>query len=173
MCGVKKDFLIIFFIILGVAVLINGTEFQTDEEYYLTHVDDITAESETIFFEIDCTKALDDEHLSEQQIELLDDGIILENREFVLREGDTVFDLLKRICRSEKIQMEYQGADKNIYNSVYVQGINYLYEFDCGEFSGWIFLVNGEQVSTSCGKYYPADGDTISWVYTLDLGRDY
>lgn len=169
----KKDFLIIFFIVIAVGVLINGTEFQTVDEYYLTHVDDITEDSQTIFFEISCTNAVGNEHLSQQQIELINNGIILENREFVLRDGDTVFDLLKRICRSEKIQMEFQGADKNIYNSVYVQGINYLYEFDCGEFSGWIFLINGEQVSTSCGKYEPQDGDKISWVYTLDLGRDY
>lgn len=169
----KKDLLVIFFIVLAVAVLINGTEIQTVEEFYLTHAEDITEGSETIFFEIDCSKAVGYSSLSDEQIDLIDDGNVLKSKEFVLRDGDTVFDLLTRICRYEHIQMEYQGADGNVYKSVYVQGINYLYEFDCGEFSGWIFLVNGEQVDTSCAKFYPKDGDRISWVYTLDLGRDY
>ncbi len=169
----KKDFLVVFAIFIAVVVLINGTEIQTVDEFYLTHADQITEDSQTVFFEIDCTKAIGCSSLNTNQIETLGDGNVLNSKEYVLREGDTVFDLLVRICRFEKIQMEYQGADMNTYKSVYVQGINYLYEFDCGEFSGWIFLVNGEQVDTSCAKFKPKDGDKISWVYTLDLGRDY
>lgn len=168
----KKDLLIIFVVVLAVIVLINGTEFQTVEEFYLTHAEDITEDSQTVWLEIDCSKAIESGKLSDKQMELQKDRYIVKNQQFVLRDGDTVFDLLKRACRYKNIQMEYQGVDQNNYNSVYIQGINYVYEFDCGEYSGWVFLVNGEQVQGSCGKYMPKDGDRISWVYTLDLGRD-
>ena len=169
----KKDLLIIFVIVLAVAVLIKGTEFQTVDEYYLTHIDDITENCETVFVSIDCKKAVENgEMLDEKVRELIGDGEILPKTEYVLRDGDTAFDMLQRVVRHNKIQMEYQGADKNVYNSVYVQGINYLYEYDCGELSGWVFLVNGEQPDRSCGKYQLKDDDVLEWVYSCDLGRD-
>lgn len=168
----KKDLLVVFFVVLAVAVLIRGTEFQSVEEYYLTHADEITEDSDTVYFSINCENAVASGRLTDGQLEEIKDGVILSKKEYVLLKDDTVFDVLKRVCRYEKIQMEYQGADKNIYNSVYVQGINYLYEYDCGAMSGWIFLVNGEQTDLSCGKYELSDGDVIEWVYTLDMGRD-
>ena len=169
----KKDLLVVFFVLLAVALLIMGTEFQTVEEYYLTHADEITEDSDTVYFSINCEKAVSSGKLTDSQLEELGNGEILSEKEYLLREGETVFDVLKRVCRFEKIQMEHQGADKNIYNSVYVQGINYLYEFDCGELSGWIFLVNGKQVDRSCGKYKLKDGDRVEWVYSLDAGKDF
>lgn len=168
----KKDLLVVFFVVLAVAVLIRGTEFQSVEEYYLTHADEITEDSDTVYFSINCENALSSGTLTDSQLEEIKDGKILQKKEYVLLEDETVFDVLKRVCRFEKIHMEYQGADKNIYNSVYVQGINYLYEYDCGELSGWIFLVNGEQTDLSSGKFKLKDGDVVEWVYTLDMGRD-
>ena len=38
----KKDILAILFIILAAVFVINGTEIQSVDEYYLTHIDDIT-----------------------------------------------------------------------------------------------------------------------------------
>lgn len=29
------------------------------------------------------------------------------------------------------------------YNSAYIEGIGNLYEFDCGNLSGWMYSVNG------------------------------
>ena len=58
------------------------------------------------------------------------------------------------------------------YGSVYVQGINHLYEFSCGELSGWMYMVNGEFPNYGCSKYELKDGDEIVWCYTCDLGRD-
>lgn len=164
----KKDFLIVFFIILLSAVLIMGTEFQSVEEYYLTHADEITEDSDTVYFSIQCKDAVLSGKLTDNQLKELNNGEILKEKEYVLLKDETVFDLLKRVCRFEKIHMEYQGADKNIYNSVYIQGIQYLYEFDCGELSGWTFYVNGSQTDLSCGKYQLKDGDRVEWVYTLD-----
>ena len=100
------------------------------------------------------------------------DGIILPPTEYVLRDGDTVFDILNRVVRRNRIQMEYQGADENSYGSVYIQGINYLYEFSCGPLSGWMYRVDGEFPNYGCSKYKLKDGQVIEWIYTCDLGAD-
>lgn len=169
----KKDILVVFFIVIAVAVLISGTEFQSVDEYYLTHIDDINENSQTVTMSIDCKTILDNmENLEEGLEDYVGDGIILEDKEYVLREGDTVFEMLKRVTSYNKILIEYQGADKNIYNSIYVKGINHIYEYSCGELSGWVFLVNGEQSDISCGKYKLKDGDKIQWIYSCNLGRD-
>ena len=52
----------------------------------------------------------------------------------------------------------------------YIAGINYLYEFDLGELSGWTYRVNGTSPSVGCGSYHPADGDTVEWIYTDGAG---
>ena len=56
--------------------------------------------------------------------------------------------------------------------SVYVEGIDYLYEFDCGSLSGWEYSVNGEFPSVGCNAYELKENDEISWLYTCELGAD-
>ncbi len=172
----KKDILAVFSIILIIAVLINGTNIQSTEEYYLTHIDDITEESETVIISIRCDTVLenyDDLDPSLRSDEFVPpDGVILPATEYVLRPGDTAFDILERAVRYNRIQMEYQGADKNSFGSVYVQGINYLYEFSCGPLSGWMYRVDGEFPNYGCSKYELSDGQIIEWIYTCNLGND-
>lgn len=174
--GVKKDILALFAIILIVAVLINGTHIQSVDEYYLTHIDDITPESETVTISIRCDTILahyDDLDPALRSEEFVPaDGVILPPTEYVLREGDTVFDILDRAVRYNRIQMEYQGADQNSYGSVYIRGIHYLYEFSCGPLSGWMYRVDGEYPNFGCSRYTLKDGQRVEWVYTCDLGRD-
>lgn len=55
----KKDILAVFGIILLIAAVINGTNIQSVDEYYLTHIDDITPESETVIISIRCGTVLD------------------------------------------------------------------------------------------------------------------
>src|SRR5699024_8191249 len=113
---------------LFIAVIVSRTNIQLDDEYYLIHIDDIMEDSETIFISIDASTLrdhwdqLDSELQSEEYVP--DDGVILEESEYVLRPKDTVLDVLKRAVRHHHIHMESQGADKNVYNSVYIQGIN-------------------------------------------------
>ena len=59
-----------------------------------------------------------------------------------------------------------------LYESYYIEGINYLYEFDGGNLSGWMYKVNGWFPNYGCSSYYLSDGDVIEWVYTCDLGKD-
>lgn len=84
------------------------------------------------------------------------DGIILPETEFLISEKDTVFDILTEAAQRFTVQMEYQGSLST--GLIYVTGINYLYEFDFGDLSGWVFLVNGEQPSVGCGEYILSTG---------------
>lgn len=172
----KKDILGIFALILLISVLIMGTDIQSVDEYYMTHIDDITESSETVTVSIRCDTVLNNYDKLSQKLKnsklIPNDGVILDTTEYVLRHGDTAFDVLERAVRYNRIQMEYQGADKNSFGSVYIQGINYLYEFSCGPLSGWMYLVNGEFPNYGCSNYKLKDGDVIQWVYTCDLGKD-
>jgi hypothetical protein len=58
------------------------------------------------------------------------------------------------------------------YGADYIEGINYLYEFDAGEQSGWMYRVNGAFPNYGCSDYILEDGDSIVWAYTCDMGRD-
>lgn len=98
------------------------------------------------------------------------DGIIYATRTVSFNEGDSVFDILLREMKSAKIHMEFNVTP--VYNSNYVQGINNLYEFDCGELSGWRYRVNGWYPNYGSSRYEVKNGDKIEWIYTCDLGRD-
>ncbi len=98
------------------------------------------------------------------------DGWILPATTVTFSKGESVHDVLKRICKDKGIHME--SSYTPAYNSAYVEGINQLYEFDCGELSGWMYNVNGWFPNYGCSKYTVSDGDVINWVYTCDLGKD-
>ena len=98
------------------------------------------------------------------------DGWILKERTVTFKEGESVFDILKRVCKDNKIHME--ASFTPLYNSSYIEGIYNLYEFDCGASSGWMYSVNGEFPNYGCSKYIVKKGDVIRWQYTCDLGKD-
>lgn len=98
------------------------------------------------------------------------DGWILREMTVEFKKGQTVFDVLKTVTRTRAIQMEYSFTA--LYGSYYIEGINNLYEFDCGELSGWEYCVNGKFPAFGCSKYVLKDGDKIEWKYTCDLGAD-
>ena len=100
-----------------------------------------------------------------------DSGTILPTTTVTFTEGETVFDVLKRICDAQGIQIEYSYTP--MYGSYYVEGINHLYEFDCGQQSGWMYKVNGWFPNYGCSSYKLEAGDTIVWAYTCKgLGTD-
>lgn len=98
------------------------------------------------------------------------DGTILPETEVSFTAGETAFDLLQRVCRDNGIPMESSWSP--LYQSAYIEGIAHLYEFDCGELSGWMYSVNGEFPNYGCSGYALQDGDVICWLYTCDLGED-
>lgn len=102
---------------------------------------------------------------------LTEDYILLNTTEVEYYEGETVFDVLLRECQKRGIHMESSWTP--MYNSAYVEGINNLYEFDCGNESGWMYKVNGVFPNYGSSRYVVLEGDVIEWVYTCNgLGKD-
>lgn len=111
------------------------------------------------------------DELSPGKAELIPvDGVLLPETAVAFSEGDTVFDVLQRVCRAQGIHMESTWTPA--YNSAYIEGIGNLYEFDCGNLSGWMYSVNGVWPDYGCSSCTLHDGDTVVWSYTCDLGRD-
>lgn len=99
-----------------------------------------------------------------------DNGVILPATTVTFTEGESVYDVLQRVCRDNGIQMDVSWSGK--YGSAYVEGIANLYEFDVGSGSGWMYKVNGWFPNYGCSGYTLSQGDVICWVYTCDLGDD-
>ena len=99
-----------------------------------------------------------------------ENGILLETVELEFNGGESVFDVFRKVLREEKIHFEY--VDASAYDSVYIEGIGNIYEFDCGPQSGWMYSVNGVHPGLGCSSYTLADGDVIVFHYTCDLGAD-
>lgn len=121
---------------------------------------------------ISCAVLLDHmDELDAEKAELIPaDGILLPAAEHPFTEGESVFDLLLRVCREEKLHMEFSSAP--LYGSAYIEGIGNLYEFDCGDGSGWMYRVNGSFPRFGCSQYILSAGDTVEWLYTCDFGAD-
>lgn len=133
---------------------------------------EISDAAHTCTLSISCTTILDNmDWLDPEKAELVpEDGWILEPTEVAFRDGESVFDVLQRTCRQNKIHMEF--SDTPAYNSAYIEGIHNLYEFDCGEQSGWMYRVNGWFPNYGCSRYALQEGDIVEWVYTCDMGAD-
>lgn len=109
--------------------------------------------------------------LDEEKLALVPkDGIIYAEQTVTFYEGESVFNLLVREMKRNKIHLEFENTP--IYNSAYIEGIGNLYEFDCGELSGWMYKVNGWFPNYGCSRYQLKEGDMVEWVYTCDLGAD-
>ena len=131
-----------------------------------------TTTTKTCYLAIDCATILNNRsQLNPAKAGYVPaDGWIMSRRPVTFTEGESVFDILKREVQGSGIHMEFVFTP--MYNSAYIEGINNLYEFDCGELSGWMYKVNGWYPNYGCSLYYPQDGDVIEWRYTCDLGQD-
>ena len=95
-----------------------------------------------------------------------ENGIILEEETCTIETGETVFDVLNRVCKEKDIQIEYSYTTG--YDSYYVEGIQYLYEFDAGKRSGWIYRVDEKNTNYGCSQYKLKGGEKIVWEYICD-----
>ena len=126
----------------------------------------------TCTISISCATILDNLTLCDpEKTELVpEDGWILAPTSVTFYEGESVFNVLQRVCKQQGIHMEFENTP--LYNSAYIEGIYNLYEFDVGELSGWMYKVNEWFPNYGCSRYQLQDGDIICWVYTCDLGND-
>ncbi len=131
-------------------------------------------ETEVIQDELTCTLSVRCDtavgKLSEKADVIPDNGVILKEQTVVFYEGETVFHVLVRELKKNQIHLEFVNVP--IYNSAYIEGIDNLYEFDCGELSGWMYKVNNWFPNYGCSQYQLKAGDKIEWIYTCDLGND-
>ena len=100
-----------------------------------------------------------------------EDGVILPVITVEFTPGETVFDVLQRVCEAAQLQLEYSWTP--LYDSYYIEGINHIYEFDCGPESGWMYKVNGQYPNYGCSSWTLKGGEEIVWSYTCEgLGTD-
>ena len=140
------------------------TDVRSAEEYYSGEAAGKESSFGTVTIEIRCDTIVDKSDADY----IPRDGVILAETEYPIEEGDTVYDILTEAARQHCIQVETAGR----WNMVYVAGINYLYELDFGDLSGWIYHVNGFSPAVGCGEYVLSDGDRIEWLYSCDIGND-
>ena len=120
---------------------------------------------------ITCHKILENRDLFDDSKKafLPSNGVMLKRTKFVFYNGETVFDVLKRVSKSKeyvkKIPITHRGG-------TYIETINHIGEFDCGPASGWVFKVNGVKSDKGCNEYKVKNGDIIEWIYTCDVGND-
>lgn len=162
----KKNavFLAISAAVLSLAVLL--TSFKTAGNYYspVSKPDSVGKVS----ISIRCDTVLGKSESSH----IPKDGIILDTTELEITENQTVYDLLTDAAKTYNIQVENSGVNGQNSSMAYIRGINYIYEFDFGELSGWMYKVNGQTPSVGCGEYVLSPGDKVEWLYTCDLGKD-
>ena len=126
----------------------------------------------TCTISISCSTILNNMDLCDESVKSMvpSGGTILRATTVTFSQGETVYDVLQRVCRDKGIQMESSWS--SLYNSAYVEGINNIYEFDVGDGSGWMYKVNGWFPNYGCSGYTLSQGDVICWVYTCNLGDD-
>ncbi|MBE7009969.1 MAG: DUF4430 domain-containing protein [Ruminococcaceae bacterium] len=132
----------------------------------------ITDKESTCTLSIRCDTILNNiAWLDREKVDIVPkDGVVFAEKTVTFYEGESVFNLLMREMKRNKIHLEFENTP--IYNSAYIEGIANLYEFECGELSGWMYKVNDWFPNYGCSRYQLKAGDKIEWVYTCDLGHD-
>ena len=118
----------------------------------------------TVTFSIHCKEILEHKDLWKEGIEEIipKDGSFF-NGTVEFTQGETVYDILKRICAENHIALDCVFTP--LYGTYYIKGMGNLYEFDCGSESGWKYSVNGELPGTGSSDYVVKVGDKIEFYY--------
>lgn len=146
---------------LGVLFILL-TNFESAESYRT--VENKTDTVGTVTLSVRCDTLTD----SEKPSHIPDDRIILGETEFAIEDGDTVYDILLEASKRYDFSIDNRGAAGNAY----IAGIAYLYEFDFGDLSGWMYKLNGVFPDVGCQSCTLHDSDKIEWLYTKNIGKD-
>lgn len=158
-----KNFVVILLAAAVAVSFVALTDFQTVEGHYSGSYTDKSDIIGTVSLTIRC-----DTLKGEESEYIPKDGIILGTCQLEISKGVSVREALLQATAENKIHLEISGSD----SGAYVKGIGNIYEFNYGDLSGWMYLVNGEAPSVSCGEYILSDGDSIEWLYTRNIGQD-
>ncbi len=100
------------------------------------------------------------------------DGAILNQTKIAIEEGDTAWTVTRKALQMNSIHVDYTGATETKYGSIYVKGIQHIYERQAGSLSGWMYAINGKAPNVGVSSYEVKKNDRISWQYTVNLGKD-
>ena len=98
------------------------------------------------------------------------DGVILAATPVKFTQGESAYDVLRRVCRAAGLSLEYKYYP--MIGGYYITEIGGLAESDFGPGSGWLFKVNGWFPNYGASKHEVEDGDVIVWLYSCDGGTD-
>ncbi|MBQ9899314.1 MAG: DUF4430 domain-containing protein, partial [Ruminococcus sp.] len=158
-----KNFIALALAAGACVAFVQLTDFRTAEDYYTPPAaKENTSGTMTMTIRCDTVaERADHRYIPES-------GVILDVTEFDIADGETAYDILTQAARTYSIQLDTKGSG----DMVYVAGINYLYEYDFGELSGWMYRVNGDTPSVGAGAYELSDGDFVEWLYSTNIGND-
>lgn len=126
----------------------------------------------TCTIEIECKTILDNMGNVEQG--LIDnnlipgDGIILKKALVDVFENDSVYTLVKRVCKQNKIH--FDSSFEPVFQTYYITGINHIYEGSVGTSSGWMFFVDGIESTKGSSLIKLNGGENIRFAYTCSVG---
>jgi len=89
----------------------------------------------------------------------------ISERKVTVPVGSTVKDVFEKVL--DEIGMPYINSTGN-----YVSSINGLAEFDNGQNSGWMYLINGTNAKVGLKMYTLEDKDKIVWHYTDEYTKE-
>ena len=161
----KKRLIIAAAVIAAAVILIFNLKIETADEHYAK-----SAEKSDIIGSV--TLLVSCEEIGDKMLKsgvVPEDGIIIPEAKYPISDGDTAFSVLKEALDEKKLHFDYTEISGS---SVYVRGICNIYEYDCGDLSGWMYSVNGDFPTIAASEYTLHDGDSVRWLYTCDLGRD-
>ena len=125
---------------------------------------DAVKETDHISFTIQCNAIMNHKELWKDGIEeIIPSSGCYYQGEQAVSDGETVYDILKRICKEQNIALDAEYTP--VYGTYYVKGIGNLYEFDCGDESGWKYKVNGILPGVGCSNYQVKKGDEVTFFY--------
>lgn len=156
----------IFAVLLSILTMLFTTacvRIESKKKYYSTEK---IESDKRVLVSIDCSDIL--ENIDKLDRNLLDYipeyGLVIPDGEYPFENGETVYDILLRVTKENKIQMESKG----FFGGREIEGINYIYNSSCGSGSRWIYKVNGQIQQPVCSEYKVKDGDIIQWIYVCN-----
>lgn len=163
----------------GNRVISSGS--NTEKDKYITdaipegrpnpvNVEDQKVNNEDYFYvylSIDCETILDHmDDLSPGLDKYVGNGTILEKTQVKCYDGESVYDILVRECKSRGINLE--STYEPIFGTAYIEAINNIAEKDCGELSGWCYSVDDWFPNYGCSRYVLVEGEYIRFRYSCE-----
>lgn len=158
----------LFVILFMIALIFTGCNIQTPEEYYQSGSTNDSGKAVTVTIRCDTLLSRLEKLDKNLQKVIPQDGVILPTTKVGIEEKDTVYDVLTKAAKANKLVVNFSGTG----DTAYIVGINGIKEFSVNPLSGWKYRVNGEFPGVGCGAYALKDGDVVEILYTCDLGND-